>query len=43
MLVSLDTGMFEADDLDAAVEVALWILAARHGGAIEVRPVASCR
>ena len=29
----------EADDLDAAIEVAARIPAARHGGAIEVRPV----
>jgi hypothetical protein len=31
--------VFEADDLDAAVELAARIPAARHGGAIEVRPV----
>ena len=30
---------FEADDLDAAIEVASKIPAARMGGAIEVRPV----
>jgi hypothetical protein len=30
---------FEADDLDAALEVAARIPAARHGGAIEVRPI----
>jgi hypothetical protein len=30
---------FEADDLDAAIELAARIPAARHGGAIEVRPV----
>jgi hypothetical protein len=30
---------FEADDLDAAIEVAARIPAARLGGAIEVRPV----
>ena len=29
----------EADDIDAAVEVAARVRAARHGGAIEVRPV----
>ena len=32
--------VFEADDLDAAVELAARVPAARHGGAIEVRPVA---
>jgi hypothetical protein len=31
---------FEADDLDAAIELASKIPAARMGGAIEVRPVA---
>jgi hypothetical protein len=31
---------FEADDLDAAIEVASKIPAARMGGAIEVRPIA---
>jgi len=31
--------LFEADDLDAAIEVASRIPAARHGGAVEVRPV----
>ena len=31
---------FEADDLDAAIELASRIPAARLGGAIEVRPVA---
>jgi hypothetical protein len=31
---------FEADDLDAAIELAARIPAARHGGAIEVRPLA---
>ena len=31
--------VLEADDLDAAVAVAARIPAARHGGAIEVRPV----
>ena len=30
---------FEADDLDAAVELAGRIPAARYGGAVEVRPV----
>ena len=30
---------FEADDLDAAIEVAARIPAARLGGAIEVRPI----
>src|SRR2546422_1214016 len=39
---------FEADDLDAAIELALRIPAASMGGAIEVRPLveigrASCR
>jgi hypothetical protein len=33
--------VFEADDIDAAIEVASHIPAARHGGAIEVRPVAT--
>ena len=33
--------VFEADDLDAAVELAARIPAARHGGAIEIRPVAT--
>jgi len=32
--------IFEADDLDAAIEVAARIPAARLGGAIEVRPIA---
>jgi hypothetical protein len=32
---------FEADDLDAAIELAARIPAARLGGAIEVRPLAS--
>jgi hypothetical protein len=32
--------VFEADDLDAAIEVAGRIPAARMGGAVEVRPVA---
>jgi hypothetical protein len=31
--------VLEANDLDAAVEVAAAIPAARHGGAIEIRPV----
>ncbi|HEY1596232.1 MAG TPA: YciI family protein [Thermoleophilaceae bacterium] len=31
--------IYEADDLDAAIELASHIPAARHGGAIEVRPV----
>jgi hypothetical protein len=31
--------VLEADDLDAAVEVASRIPAARHGGAVEIRPV----
>jgi hypothetical protein len=31
--------VLEADDIDAAVEVAARIPAARHGGAIEIRPV----
>jgi hypothetical protein len=31
--------IFEADDLDAAIEVAARIPAARLGGAVEVRPV----
>ena len=33
--------VLEADDLAAAIEVASRIPAARHGGAIEVRPVAT--
>jgi hypothetical protein len=32
--------IFEADDLDAAIELASRIPAARMGGAIEVRPIA---
>ena len=32
-------GFFEADDLDAAIELASRIPAARMGGAVEVRPV----
>jgi hypothetical protein len=31
--------LYEADDLDAAIELASRIPAARHGGAIEVRPI----
>jgi hypothetical protein len=31
--------LFEADDLDAAIEVAARVPAARMGGAVEVRPV----
>jgi hypothetical protein len=31
--------LFEADDLDAAIELAARIPAARMGGAIEVRPI----
>src|SRR5947209_4437584 len=30
---------YDADDLDAAIELAARIPAARHGGAIEVRPI----
>jgi hypothetical protein len=33
--------IFEADDLDAAVELAARVPAARLGGAIEVRPVST--
>ena len=32
--------LFEADDLDAAIELAAKIPAARLGGAVEVRPIA---
>jgi hypothetical protein len=32
--------LFEADDLDAAIEVASKVPAARLGGAVEVRPIA---
>ena len=32
--------VFEADDLDAAIALAARVPAARHGGAIEVRPAA---
>jgi hypothetical protein len=31
--------VFEADDLDAAIELAARIPAARLGGAVEVRPI----
>jgi hypothetical protein len=31
--------LFEADDLDAAIELASRIPAARLGGAVEVRPI----
>ena len=31
--------VYEADDLDAAIELAARIPAARYGGAIEVRPI----
>jgi len=31
---------FEADDLDAAIELASKVPAARMGGAIEIRPLA---
>jgi hypothetical protein len=31
--------LFEADDLDAAIEIASRVPAARMGGAVEVRPV----
>ena len=32
---------FEADDIESAIELAAKIPAARHGGAVEVRPVAT--
>jgi hypothetical protein len=32
--------VFEADDLDAAIELAARVPAARMGGAVEVRPIA---
>ncbi len=32
--------LFEADDLDAAIELAASIPAARLGGAVEIRPIA---
>lgn len=35
--------VYEADDLNAAIELAARILAARHNGAIEIRPVATYR
>ena len=31
--------LFEADDLDAAIEIAARVPAARMGGAVEVRPI----
>jgi hypothetical protein len=31
--------LYEADDLDAAIELASQVPAARMGGAIEVRPI----
>ena len=34
--------VYEADDLDAAIELAARIPAARLGGAIEVRPLVEC-
>jgi hypothetical protein len=36
---STSTLVIEADDIDAVVEVAAGIPAARHGGAIEILPV----
>jgi hypothetical protein len=33
------SGFFEADDLDAAIELASRIPAARYGGAVEIRPL----
>jgi len=33
--------VFEADDISSAIELAGRIPAARHGGAVEVRPVAT--
>jgi hypothetical protein len=33
--------ILEADDVDAAIELAARIPAARHGGAVEIRPVAT--
>ncbi|MEY2567321.1 MAG: hypothetical protein QOE35_1850 [Actinomycetota bacterium] len=33
--------VLEADDVDAAIDIAARIPAARHGGAVEVRPVAT--
>ena len=35
-------GFFEADDLDAAIELAAKIPAASMGGAVEVRPIVEC-
>jgi hypothetical protein len=32
--------VYEADDIDAAIELAARIPAAQHGGAVEVRPIA---
>ena len=32
-------GFYEADDLDAAIELAATIPAARMGGAVEIRPI----
>jgi hypothetical protein len=31
--------LYEADDIDAAIELAARIPAARHGGSVEVRPI----
>jgi hypothetical protein len=31
--------LFEADDIDAAIELAARIPAAQHGGSVEVRPI----
>jgi hypothetical protein len=33
--------VLEADDLDSAIDLAARVPAARHGGAVEVRPVAT--
>ena len=33
--------VIEADDVDGAIEIAARVPAARHGGAVEVRPVAT--
>jgi hypothetical protein len=35
--------LFEADDLDAAIELAARVPAARYGGAVEVRPIMDYR
>ena len=35
--------VFEADDLDAAIEVAAQLPAARFGGSVEIRPVLEAR